>query len=55
MWLAPGEVAEAGVRGLESGNGVVVPGLANVASTLIGQHTPRWLLLSTLRRIAGIG
>ena len=49
--VAPGEAAEAGVRGLRAVT-ESVPGLANVASTLIGQHTPRWLLLSTLRRIA---
>ena len=54
MWLDPAEVAEAGVRGVESGKGIVVPGVANVASRLIGRHTPRWLLLSTIRRLTGI-
>lgn len=55
MWLEPAEVAEAGVRGVESGDGIVVPGVANAVTRLIGRHTPRWLLLSTIRRLTDIG
>ena len=55
MWFEGSDVAEAGVSGLENGGRVVVPGLANVATTLIGQHTPRRLLLPALRRITRIG
>ncbi|MCH9767355.1 MAG: SDR family oxidoreductase [Actinomycetia bacterium] len=55
MWLDPAEVAEAGVRGVESGDGIVVPGVANVVTRLIGRHTPRWLLLNTIRRLTGQG
>jgi len=55
MWLDPAEVAEAGVRGVENGDGIVVPGVANIVTRLIGRHTPRWLLLSTIRRLTGQG
>jgi uncharacterized protein len=50
MWAESPEVAEEGVRGLERGKRVVVPGgLLNRATTLGGQHAPRSLLL----RLAG--
>jgi short-subunit dehydrogenase len=50
VWADSAEVAEDGVRGLERGKRVVVPGgLLNRATTLGGQHVPRSLLL----RVAG--
>jgi short-subunit dehydrogenase len=49
------DVAEAGVRGLERGKGVVVPGLLNKATAVGGQFTPRSLLLSLGRRVYRLG
>ena len=40
-WVASQDVAEAGVRGMERGKGVVVPGAVNRVSALGGQFTPR--------------
>ena len=50
-WLSPGEVARAGVEGLEKGRRVVVPGTLNQAGALSGQHFPRGVLLPLLRRL----
>ena len=50
MWLSSAEVAEAGVRGLESGQRVVVPGIVNQVGALGGRHAPRWALLPLARR-----
>lgn len=50
MWTDAADVAEAGVRGLERGTRLVVPGPINRASALGGQHAPRGLLLSLARR-----
>jgi uncharacterized protein len=50
MWAESPQVAEQGVRGLERGKRVVVPGgVLNRATALGGQHAPRSLLL----RVAG--
>src|SRR5918998_1284098 len=50
VWAESPEVAEQGVRGLERGKRVVVPGgLVNRATALGGQHVPRSVLL----RVAG--
>ena len=51
----PEEVAAAGVRGMESGRRVVTPGIANVVSTIGGQHTPRSVLLPLMRRFYPVG
>ena len=50
MWTASEDVAEQGVRGLERGKRVVVPGRINAASALGGQHAPRGLLLKLAGR-----
>lgn len=50
MWADSPEVAEAGVRGLERGKRVVVPGgIANRITAMGGQHAPRSVIL----RLAG--
>ncbi|MGK5642208.1 SDR family NAD(P)-dependent oxidoreductase [Streptomyces sp. URMC 126] len=48
-WLTPRRVAEAGLRGLERGRRVVVPGPVAKAQCLAGRHTPRALLFPVLR------
>ena len=46
MWAKSPDVAEAGVRGLERGKRVVVPGgIANRVTAISGQHAPRSLVL----------
>jgi uncharacterized protein len=56
MWEESPDVAEAGVRGLERGKRVVVPGgVLNRATALGGQHVPRWALLRTVGRFNPLG
>jgi short-subunit dehydrogenase len=52
MWVDASVVAERGVRGLERGKRVVVPGLLNRIGTWAGRHSNRGLLLWTARRVA---
>jgi uncharacterized protein len=54
-WVASPDVAEAGVRGLESGKAVVVPGKVSRAVALGGQFTPRSVLLAAARRVYRLG
>jgi uncharacterized protein len=51
MWVDPADVAEQGVRGLERGRRVVVPGAANRIGTNLGRHVNRGLLLAAARRV----
>jgi hypothetical protein len=51
MWVEPAEVAEQGVRGLERGRRVVVPGAANRIGTNLGRHVNRGMLLAAARRV----
>lgn len=51
----PEEVAAAGVKGMEDGKRVVVPGIANQVSSIAGQHTPRWALLAIMQRFYPVG
>jgi short-subunit dehydrogenase len=55
FWTAPADVAEQGVRGLERGRRVVVPGLLNRGGALAGQHAPRSVLLRLAGRISPVG
>jgi short-subunit dehydrogenase len=50
VWMSAEDCAKAGVKGLERGKRVVVPGVANRISTLAGQHAPRSVLLAAARR-----
>jgi short-subunit dehydrogenase len=51
----PADVAEAGVKGLEKGRRVVVPGPLNRAGALGGQHTPRGVLLKLAGKVYPVG
>lgn len=51
VWLSSGEVARAGVEGLEKGERVVVPGVVNKAASLTGRLMPRWALLPLVKRL----
>jgi uncharacterized protein len=55
VWVSSPDVAEAGVRGLESGKGVVVPGAVSRAVALSGQFTPRSVFLAAARRVYRLG
>jgi uncharacterized protein len=51
FWAGPKEVAEAGIRGLERGKRVVIPGALNRAGAIGGHHAPRSLLLKVASRV----
>jgi uncharacterized protein len=55
VWVSSPDVAEAGVRGLEHGKGVVIPGALNKATAIGGHLTPRSLLLGLGRRLYRTG
>ena len=56
LWAESPDVAESGVRGLERGKRVVVPGgVLNRATALGGQHVPRSLLLRAVGRFNPLG
>jgi short-subunit dehydrogenase len=55
LWMTPEDTARAGVRGLERGKRVVVPGAMNRATAISGQHTPRAMLLPMMRRFYPLG
>jgi len=55
FWTDSPDVAEQGVRGLERGRRVVVPGVLNRAGALGGQHVPRSLLLRVAGRLSPVG
>lgn len=52
MWVDASVVGERGVRALERGRRVVVPGVLNRIGTWGGRHANRTLLLWTARRVA---
>jgi uncharacterized protein len=55
FWADSAAVAEQGVRGLEQGKRVVVPGLLNRGGAIAGQHTPRSVLLRVVERVSPVG
>ncbi len=55
IWTSSSDVAEAGVRGMERGKGVVIPGSANRLTALGGQFTPRTVLMAAARRVYRLG
>lgn len=55
LWADPENVAEAGVRGLEANDRVVIPGAVNRLTALAGQHTPRSVLLRGVARFYPAG
>lgn len=51
MWDSPDTVARAGIRALEQGKRVVIPGVFNRAGAIGGQHAPRSLVLRLASRV----
>jgi uncharacterized protein len=51
MWVDAADVAERGIRGLERGRRVVVPGALNRAGAFAGRHVHRGMLLRVARRV----
>jgi uncharacterized protein len=50
MWVSAGDVAKAGIDGLDRGRAVVIPGAANKVSAIGGRLTPRRVLLPILAK-----
>ena len=55
LWASSQKVAEAAVRGLESGERVVIPGAINEVGAMLGRYTPRWLFLRAAGRFYPVG
>ncbi len=55
LWSDAGDVAEAAIHGLESGQRVVVPGALNAVGATLGRLAPRRLLLSAVDRFYPVG
>jgi short-subunit dehydrogenase len=51
FWAKPDDVARAGIKGLEKGKRVVIPGALNRAGAIGGQHAPRSLVLRLTSRV----
>jgi uncharacterized protein len=51
LWDEPEEVAKAGIRGLERGKRVVIPGVINRMGAVGGQHAPRSVVLRLASRV----
>jgi short-subunit dehydrogenase len=55
LWASAEDVADAGVRGLEANDRVVIPGTVNRLTALAGQHAPRAVLLRGVARFYPAG
>jgi short-subunit dehydrogenase len=55
FWASAEDVARAGIRGLDRGKRVVIPGTLNRAGALGGQHAPRSLVLRLTSRVHPAG
>lgn len=51
LWSTPEEVATAAIRGADRGSRAVLPGAINRATSVLGQHTPRALVLPLASRL----
>jgi short-subunit dehydrogenase len=51
FWGKPADVARAGIKGLERGKRVVIPGTLNRAGAIGGQHAPRSIVLRLTSRV----
>jgi short-subunit dehydrogenase len=51
FWSKAEDVAKAGIKGLDQGKRVVIPGALNRASALGGQHAPRSILVRAAARV----
>ena len=50
-WSTAEDVAKAGIEAAEKGNRVVIPGITNRVTAMVGQHSPRSLVLGPMARI----
>jgi short-subunit dehydrogenase len=50
LWSSPEDVARAGIEGADKGKRVVVPGISNRVQALLGQHSPRSIVLGPASR-----
>ena len=50
FWDSAESVAKAGIRGLERGQRVVIPGVLNRVGAISGQHAPRSVVLRLVKR-----
>jgi short-subunit dehydrogenase len=55
VWMSAEQTARAGLKGLERGRRVAVPGVGNRVGAIAGQHAPRSLLLAAARRFYPLG
>lgn len=55
LWMTAEETARAGVRGMERGQRVVLPGVTNQVSAAAGRFTPRGPWLALARRFYPVG
>ena len=55
IWMSAEDTARAGIKGLERGKRVVVPGVGNRVGAIAGQHAPRSFLLAAARRFYPLG
>jgi short-subunit dehydrogenase len=55
LWKSSEDVAAAAVEGLERGKRVVTPGTLQVATSMLGQHTLRRVLLPIVKRVYPAG
>jgi uncharacterized protein len=55
LWATAESVAEAGVRGLEAGRRIVIPGAVNRIGAIAGSYTPRALSLRATARFYPAG
>ncbi len=55
FWATASDVAEAGVRGLETGRRVVIPGRLNRVTAVAGSYTPNALFLRAAARFYPVG
>jgi len=55
LWATAESVAEAGVRGLEAGHRIVIPGAVNRIGAIAGSYTPRALSLRATARFYPAG
>lgn len=51
LWLSAARVAGAGIRGMEHGKRIVIPGFVAQAQTVGGRYTPRVVLLPLLKQV----
>jgi uncharacterized protein len=51
VWSTPRDVARAGIEGADKGKRVVVPGINNRVMAMLGQHSPRAVVLGPVAHV----